>query len=80
MHGSAFCRSSAAGDLSDIPDSLGSVALRRPGFSLWRPALTVDAGAPAIVTFNIRDYIGADLFGVRGITPGESLRKIEDIP
>jgi hypothetical protein len=40
----------------------------------------VDAGAPAIVTITIRDIVGADRFGVRDITPGESLRKIEDIP
>jgi hypothetical protein len=58
---------------------------------LWRPTLAapkddmvlelaVDAGAPVIVTFNVRDFIGADRFGVRAITPREYLQEIGDIP
>ena len=42
--------------------------------------LAVDAGAPVIVTFNVRDFIGADRFGVRAITPREYLQEIGDIP
>jgi predicted nucleic acid-binding protein len=80
----------SADDLSDILDYLCSVALHRPIFYLWRPTLpdpkddmvlelAVDAGAPVIVTFNVRDFIGADRFGVRPITPREFLQEIGDI-
>ncbi len=78
-------------DLSDILDYQCSVALHRSIFSLWRPTLVdprddmvlelaVDAGAPVIVTFSVRDFTGADRFGVRAINPGEYLQEIGDIP
>jgi len=81
----------SGGDLSDILDYLCSVARHRPIFYLWRPTLAdpkddmvlelaVDAGAPVIVTFNVRDFIGADRFGVRAITPREYLQEIGDLP
>jgi hypothetical protein len=81
----------SGGDLSDILDSPCSVARHRPIFSLWRPTLADpeddrvleladDAGAPVIVTFSVRDFIGADRFGVRAITPREYLQEIGDLP
>lgn len=71
-----------AGDLSDIIDYLCSVAIHRPIFFLWRPTLpdpkddmvlelAVDAGAPILVTFNTRDFVGVDRFGLRTLTPRE---------
>lgn len=78
-------------DVGDILDYLCSVAIHRPVFFLWRPTLpdpkddmvlelAVDAGAPVIVTFNTRDFAGAERFGVRVLTPREYLQKIGDIP
>jgi predicted nucleic acid-binding protein len=81
----------SASDLSDILDYLCSVGLHRPIFFLWRPTLpdpkddmvlelAVDAGAPIIVTFNVRDFVGVDRFGIRALTPREYLQEIGDIP
>jgi len=81
----------SAGDLSDILDYLCSVAIHRPVFFLWRPTLpdpkddmvlelAVDAGAPVIVTFKTRDFVGSDRFGIRVITPREYLQEIGEIP
>ena len=80
-----------ADDLSDILDYLCSVAIHRPIFFLWRPSLpdpkddmvlelAVDAGAPVIVTFNLRHFVGVDRFGTRALTPREYLREIGEIP
>lgn len=73
----------SADDVGDIIDYLCSVAIHRPVFFLWRPTLpdpkddmvlelAVDAGAPVIVTFNTRDFAGAERFGVRVLTPGST--------
>ena len=51
---------------------------------LWRPQLrdpddemvleaAINGAADTIVTFNIRDFAGAERFGVRPMTPGEAL-------
>lgn len=76
----------STGELSDILDYLCSVAIHRPVFFLWRPTLpdpkddmvlelAVDAGAAVIVTFNIRDFVGVQRFGVRAVTPREYLQE-----
>ncbi|MFZ5477351.1 MAG: PIN domain-containing protein [Myxococcota bacterium] len=81
----------SAGEVGDILDYLCSVAIRRPVFFLWRPTLpdpkddmvlelAVDAGAPVIITFNGRDFAGAERFGVRVLTPREYLQEIGAIP
>jgi len=77
--------------LSDILDYLCSVAIHRPVFFLWRPTLpdpkddmvlelAVDASAEIIVTFNTRDFLGVDRFGIRVMTPREYLQQIGEIP
>ena len=38
--------------------------------------LAVEAGCDFIVTHNIRDFAGAERFGVRAITPGQFLERI----
>ncbi len=43
-------------------------------------ALAVDAGAPVIVTFNFRDFVGVDRFGIRALTLREYLREMGEIP
>jgi hypothetical protein len=56
---------------------------------LWRPALNdpgdetvlelaVAAGCRFIVTHNIKDFSGADRFGISVIRPGEFLRLLEE--
>jgi predicted nucleic acid-binding protein len=81
----------SADDVGAIIDYLCSVAIHRPVFFLWRPTLpdpkndmvlelAVDAGAPVIVTFNRRDFAGAERFGVRVLTPREYLQELGDIP
>lgn len=53
----------------------------------WRPCLpdpgddmvlelAIAAGGATIVTFNVKDFRGADRFGVRVCTPGEFLREV----
>lgn len=80
-----------AEDVDNILDYLCSVAILRPVFFLWRPTLAdpkddmvlelaVDANAPVIVTFNRRDFAGAERFGVRILTPREYLQEIGDLP
>jgi len=64
-----------------------SVATRHRIFFLWRPylpdpkddmvlELAVKAGCDSVVTYNIRDFIGIELFGIKAVTPVEFLRAI----
>ena len=39
--------------------------------------LAVAAQCDAIITFNVRDFVGAERFGLRVLTPREFLREIE---
>jgi predicted nucleic acid-binding protein len=41
--------------------------------------LAVESGCDYIVTFNVRDFAGAEKFGVEVITPQEFLRKLGEI-
>lgn len=64
-----------------------AVAHRHPIFFLWRPylldpkddlvlELAVKAQCDFIVTYNTRDFVGIERFGLRAIEPGEFLRQI----
>ncbi len=77
-------------DVDDILDYLCKVSQHRTIFYLWRPHLSdpkddlvlelaVEAEADAIVTHNVRDFTGAEQFGVRILTPGEFLREIGEL-
>jgi putative PIN family toxin of toxin-antitoxin system len=68
-----------------------SVARQHDIFFLWRPVLkdpgddmvlelAVKARARFIITYNQRDFAGAERFGVEAITPGGFLRKIGFYP
>jgi putative PIN family toxin of toxin-antitoxin system len=68
-------------DIGDLIDYLCSVAVLQDIFFLWRPQLrnpgddhvfelAVAAGCNAIITHSVRDFAGAERFGVRVLTPG----------
>ena len=68
-------------------DYICSVARRQSIFFLWRPLLkdpkddmvaevAAAAGCDAIVTYNVRDFVGVEKFGVRILTPADLLKKI----
>jgi hypothetical protein len=72
--------------IDDILDYLCTVGDRRSIFFLWRPLLkdpkddmvlelAVEAECESIVTYNQRDFAGADRFGVRIVTPREFLQE-----
>lgn len=74
-------------DVADLLDYLCAVATRQRVFYLWRPVLrdpdddmilelAVAAGCNAIVTFNDRNFIGAEQFGIRILTPQKFLNEI----
>ncbi len=74
-------------DIEAIIDYLCLVGRPQRVFYLWRPflkdpsddmvlELAVAAGGATIVTFNLRDFKGAEQFGVEVMTPQMFLRKI----
>jgi putative PIN family toxin of toxin-antitoxin system len=74
-------------DISDLIDYLCSVSVHQQVFFLWRPQLpdpdddavlelAANAGCKAIVTHNVRDFVGSERFGVMVMTPGEFLKQL----
>ena len=74
-------------DVDDVVDYLCSVADLREIHFLWRPflrdpyddhllELAVESGSRWIVTFNIRDFVGSERFGVVALTPQQFLAKL----
>ena len=72
-------------------DYLGAVGRQHEVFFLWRPTLrdpnddmvlelAVAAGYAAVVTYNVRDFRGADRFGVDIWTPLELLKNTGILP
>lgn len=68
------------GDIDDILDYLCHIGLQREIFFLWRPFLkdpkddlvlevAVESECDYVVTHNLRDFAGAENFGVQVITP-----------
>lgn len=77
--------------IAEIIGYLCSIALRHRIHYLWRPVLpdpkddmvlevAAAGGCESIVTFNERDFRGAERFGIRVITPLAFLREIGEIP
>ena len=78
-------------DIDDILDYLCAVANRRKVYYLWRPflhdarddmvlELAVVSNGDFIVTFNKRDFQGAEQFGIQVVTPQEFLAQIGELP
>ena len=74
----------SGGDIDSVLHFLCANANLRPIFFLWRPLLpdpkddfvlelAVESRADFVLTFNTRDFVGADRFGVRVISPREFL-------
>jgi len=77
-------------DIDDVLDYLCKVSEHRQIFYLWRPhlrdpsddmvlELAVEAEADAIVTHNVRDFAGAEQFGIRVLRPQDFLRELGEL-
>jgi putative PIN family toxin of toxin-antitoxin system len=78
-------------DIDDVLHFLCANANLRPIFFLWRPGLSdpkddfvlelaVESRADFVLTFNDRDFAGAERFGIRVISPREFLAIIGELP
>jgi predicted nucleic acid-binding protein len=76
-----------ADDVGDLVDSLCALSKPHAIYYQWRPflrdagdelvlELAVAAGCSHIVSFNRRNFVGAERFGIRVVTPGEFLKEI----
>jgi len=78
----------SAQQIESILDSLCAKGEHQAVYYLWRPflpdpkddhvlELAVAASTRYIVTHNIRDFKGVDVFGIRALTPREMLEEIK---
>ena len=78
-------------DIDDILDYVCQMAGHQRVFYLWRPflkdpeddmvlELAVAANCGYVVTFNMRDFAGAEQFGIRIVTPRDFLQLIGELP
>ncbi len=76
-----------ATDIEQLIEFHCLVAKRHKIFFLWRPylpdpkddmvlELAVKAGCDSVVTYNTRDFVGIERFGIRTVTPAEFLQSI----
>ena len=81
----------SSGDIDDVLQFLCANANLRLIFFLWRPflpdskddfvlELAVESRADFVITFNTRDFAGAERFGVRVISPREFLAIMGEAP
>ncbi len=78
-------------DIDQLIDYLCRKAEHYKVYYLWRPflrdpkddmvlELAVTSSAERIVTYNKRDFRGADQFGIKSCTPKEFLQQIGELP
>ena len=76
--------------ISELIDSLCTFGYHHEIHFLWRPylrdpkdefvlELAITSQADYIVTYNLRDFVGAEKFGIEVITPKELLERIGEI-
>lgn len=74
-------------DVSDIVNFLCENSNQREIFYLWRPTLNdedddfllelaIESNCDFIVTFNEKDFVGSERFGIRTVRPNEFLKII----
>jgi predicted nucleic acid-binding protein len=77
-------------DVGDLLDYLCAVSGHQEIFFLWRPFLrdprddlvlevAVAASVDCIVTHNVRDFSGAESFGIETLSPGEFLARLGEL-
>lgn len=77
-------------DIDDVIEALIAIANKRSIFYLWRPAasdpdddfiidLAVEARADFIITYNQKDLLAAEKFGIKVVTPKEFLQHVGEI-
>ena len=77
-------------DINDILDYFCRMGNQREVFYLWRPflrdskddmvlELAVSGRCGAIITYNKKDFVGVDQFGLRVITPKEFLEELGEL-
>lgn len=77
-------------DAADFIDGLSGLAYHQKIYFLWRPylrdekdemvlELAVVAQCDFIITYNLRDFIGAERFGIDVITPKDFLERIGEL-
>ena len=77
-------------DVESILDYLCRVANLQEVFFLWRPVLpdlkddfvlevAVAGGCDAIVTHNVRDFVGTRSFGIAVVRPGSFLNELKEL-
>ncbi len=73
-------------DIEDILNYVAKVSCKREIFFLWRPFLkdpkddlvlevAVESESKVIVTYNKKDFVGVNKFGIKVLTPKEFLEK-----
>ncbi len=78
-------------DIDNILDYICKIADKREIFYLWRPhlkdpkddlilELAVEAESDFIVTYNKKNFVNIDKFGLEALTPKEFLKKIGELP
>jgi putative PIN family toxin of toxin-antitoxin system len=76
-----------AQDIEDFLDFIASSCDHVRINFLWRPQLqdpdddlilelAVSGQADAIITYNLRDFVGSERFGIRAISPGDFIKEI----
>jgi len=76
------------GDIEDFLDYICTIANKRKIYYLWRPYLkdlkddmvlevAVESGSDFIITHNIKDFPGAEDFGIKVLSPGDFLKIVE---
>ena len=80
-----------ANAVEDVLDYLCAVSIRQDVHFLWRPylrdprddmvlELAVGSASAAIITYNLRDFVGLERFGIRAVSPRQYLEVMGEWP